>query len=331
MTGRSSATALPVPAFTSTSSPAERLAACKTYLATEAERIQQRHNAGASGLEVTEALAGRMDRLLQPLFAAAIDTWRKENGEPPSPVCLIALGGYGRSELSPLSDVDVMFLYPAGAKDLKQFQEHLSNGILYPLWDLRLKIGHSTRTLNEVFTEAAREIKTKTALLESRLIAGTEALYDTFAETYRKHYLTDDPKAYIAARLADQAARRAQHGDTVFMQEPDIKNGVGGLRDYQNALWMARVRLGISKMDELEQQKYLQPEELSAFQRAYDALARDVDRGRRVAIDEYAAESPEEFFAVCTEYHFSAPRVLQRTMPAVAAHLARLYAFRPRG
>lgn len=274
MTGRASASALPVPAFTSTSSPAERLAACKTYLATEAERIQQRHNAGASGLEVTEALAGRMDRLLQPLFAAAIDTWRKEYGEPPSPVCLIALGGYGRSELSPLSDVDVMFLYPAGAKDLKQFQEHLSNGILYPLWDLRLKIGHSTRTLNEVFTEAAREIKTKTALLESRLIAGTEALYDTFAETYRKHYLTDDPKAYIAARLADQAARRAQHGDTVFMQEPDIKNGVGGLRDYQNTLWMARVKLGITSIDELAAQNYLPAADAAEFNRAYDFLLR---------------------------------------------------------
>lgn len=65
------------------------------------------------------------------------------------------------------------------------------------------------------------------------------------------------------------------------------------------------------------------------FQRAYDAFVRDVDRGRRVAIDEYAAESPEEFFAVCTEYHFSAPKRLQRAMPAVAGHLARLYAFRP--
>ncbi len=274
MTGRAPTTALPVPAFTSSSSPAERLAACKAYLAAEAERIQQRHQAGASGLEISEALAGRMDRLLQPLFAAAIDTWRKENGEPPAPVCLIALGGYGRSELSPLSDVDVMFLFPANARDLKAFQEHLSNAILYPLWDLRLKIGHSTRTLNEVFTEAGRDIKTKTALLESRLIAGTEPLYENFAETYRKHYLTDDPKAYIAARLADQASRRAQHGDTVFMQEPDIKNGVGGLRDYQNALWMARVRLGITHMDELEQQKYLQPEELNAFQRAYDFLLR---------------------------------------------------------
>jgi Mlc titration factor MtfA (ptsG expression regulator) len=65
------------------------------------------------------------------------------------------------------------------------------------------------------------------------------------------------------------------------------------------------------------------------FQRAYDAFARDVDRGRRVAIDDYAAESPEEFFAVCTEYHFSSPRVLARAMPAVSAHLARFYAFRP--
>ena len=65
------------------------------------------------------------------------------------------------------------------------------------------------------------------------------------------------------------------------------------------------------------------------FQRAYDAFTRDVDRGRRVAIDDYAAESPEEFFAVCSEYHFSRPRVLERAMPAVASHLARLYAFRP--
>ncbi len=275
MPGRpASSPRLTQPAFTSESSPADRLAACKAFLASESERIQQRHQAGDSGLKVAQALAVRMDRLLQPLFTAALDAWRKEHGEPPSPVSLIALGGYGRSELSPLSDVDVMFLYPANAKDLAKFQEHLSNAVLYPLWDLRLKIGHSTRTLNEVFTEAGRDIKTKTALLESRLIAGTESLYETFAETYRKHYLSDDPKAYIVARLADQAARRAQHGDTVFMQEPDIKNGVGGLRDYQNAFWMARVRLGISQLDELEQQKYLQPDELKAFSRAYQFLLR---------------------------------------------------------
>ena len=274
MTGRATPTARLQPAFTSESPAAERLAACKAYLAAESERIYQRHRAGDPGHKIAHALANRMDRLLQPLFAAALDSWRKANGEPPSPVCLIALGGYGRGELSPLSDVDVMFLYPSNVKNLAKFQEHLSNGVLYPLWDLKLKVGHSTRTLNEIFSEAARDIRTKTSLLESRLIAGTEALYENFAETYRKHYLTDDPKGYIAARLADQASRRAQNGDTVFMQEPDIKNGVGGLRDYQNALWMARVRLGISRMDELEKQHYLQPAELRAFQRGYHFLLR---------------------------------------------------------
>jgi [protein-PII] uridylyltransferase len=276
MTGRASSPTLRQPAFTNDSSPAERLAACKAYLHTESTRIHQRHDDGEPGQKVVQALAVMTDRLIHPLFDYALADWRRQHGEPPAPVCLIALGGYGRSELSPLSDIDVMFLYPStgAAKDLAKFQEHLTNGVLYPLWDLRLKVGHSTRTLNDVFAEAGRDIRTKTSLLESRFIAGTESLYDTFAEAYSKHYLTDNPKGYIAARLADQASRRAQNGDTVFMQEPDIKNGVGGLRDYQNALWMARVRLGITRLEELVEQKYLQPTELRSFQRGYHFLLR---------------------------------------------------------
>lgn len=264
------------PAFTCESTPAERLAACQAYMASEHERILAMHRAGDPGFGPTKARAAKIDRLLQQLFNCALDAWRKKNGEPPTPVSLIALGGYGRAELSPLSDVDVMFLYPSGTTTpaLKPFQEFLSNEILYPLWDLRLKIGHSTRTLTEVFSEATKDIQTKTSLLESRLIAGTESLYENFAEAYRKHYLLENPKGYIAARLLDQASRRAQYGDTVFLQEPDIKNGVGGLRDYQNTLWMARVRLGISRMEELAEQHYLQPGELKEFQAGYEFLLR---------------------------------------------------------
>ncbi len=264
------------PVFTSDTPAPARLAACRTYLEAEGSRIQELHQSGAAGRTVAEALADRMDGLLVSLFGAAVASWRKLHGEPPLPMCLIALGGYGRHELSPLSDVDVMFLYPEAKKspELAKFQEHLSNGILYPLWDLKLKIGHSTRALNEVFAEATRDIKTKTSLLESRLIAGAETLYENFTEAYRKHYLQNDPKAYISARLADQASRRTQHGDTVFLQEPDIKNGVGGLRDYQNALWMSRVRLGITRLEELVEQHYLQPAELREFQNGYDFLLR---------------------------------------------------------
>ncbi len=276
MAARPVSSVLTQPVFTSDTPAPARLAACRTYLETEGKRIQELHQSGAPGRKVAGALADRMDGLLVSLFTTALASWRKQNGEPPLPVCLVALGGYGRHELSPLSDVDVMFLYPEAKKtpELAKFQEHLSNGILYPLWDLKLKIGHSTRALNEVFAEAARDIKTKTSLLESRLIAGSETLYDNFADAYRKHYLQTDPKAYIAARLQDQGSRRAQHGDTVFLQEPDIKNGVGGLRDYQNALWMSQVRLGITRLDELEEQHYLQPAELREFQDAYDFLLR---------------------------------------------------------
>lgn len=256
--------------------PAERLAACKAYLSGELRRIRDLHDLGAPGLQVARELADSADRLVNALFDHAVDLWRRRNGEPPAPVALIALGGYGRHELSPLSDIDVMFLFPEGVVPARvnPFQEHLTNEILYPLWDASLKVGHSTRTLTEAFAEAARDIQTKTSLLESHLIAGSESLYDSFAETYRNHYLKDDPKGYIAARLADQAARRAKYGDTVFLQEPDIKNGVGGLRDYQNALWMARVKLGIERMEQLEELHYLQPRELRDFQFAYDFLLR---------------------------------------------------------
>lgn len=264
------------PVFTADTPAAARLAACRAYLDQEGARIRLRHQDGAPGRKIAQALSDRMDGLLVSLFTTAMAAWRNQHGEPPVPVCLVALGGYGRAELSPLSDVDVMFLYPDVSKspELAKFQEHLSNGILYPLWDLKLKIGHSTRSLSEVFVEAAREIKSKTALLEARFLAGTTTLYDNFTDAYRKHYLQNDPKAYIVARLGDQASRRAQHGGTVFMQEPDIKNGVGGLRDYQNTLWMARVRLGITRLDELAQQNYLQPVELRTMQEAYDFLLR---------------------------------------------------------
>lgn len=256
--------------------PAERVAACRDFLSTEQARIRTLHARGASGRVVAQALADEVDRLLKALFDHALANWRARHGEPPAAVALIALGGYGRHELNPLSDIDVMFLYPAGASGakLKAFQEHVTNEILYPLWDLKLKVGHSTRTLNEVFTEAGRDIRTKTALLESHFIAGTEPLYLSFAETYRNHYLKDDPKGYIAARLADQASRRSKHGDTVFLQEPDLKNGVGGLRDYQNALWMARVKLGITELKQLVELRYLQPAELAEFNAGYDFLLR---------------------------------------------------------
>src|SRR4051812_41427212 len=253
-----------------------RLAACKEFLKTEMAGLRARHEAGASGLTICHERAEIIDELLRHLFDYASLTYAQKHGPLPAPVTLVALGGYGRGELSPWSDVDVMFLFPTKTKpaEAKPLQEHLSNEILYILWDCGLKVGHSTRTIDDAFTEARKEIQTKTALLEARRIAGSEKLYDTFSQAYRSYYATEAPKGYIGARLDDQANRRSKYGNTVFNQEPDIKNSPGGLRDYQNAVWMARVKLDVTNIDELAAQNYLRAEDVVSFKKAYDFLLR---------------------------------------------------------
>jgi len=254
----------------------KRLSACKTFLRLESAMIRMRHDAGESGLTITRARSGMIDVMLSHLFKYALASYERIHAKPLPPVALLALGGYGRSELSPLSDIDIMFLFPSKMKEaaIKPLQQHLIDEILYILWDCGLKVGHSTRTIDEVFVEARKDIQSKTALLESRLIAGSATLFEGFAQTYKAYYTVEDPKAYIAARLEDQRTRRTKYGDSVFLQEPDIKNGVGGMRDYQNTLWMARVKLGITDIKDLADQNFLRRNELRDFQRAYEFLHR---------------------------------------------------------
>lgn len=252
----------------------QRLAACKTFLRLESAMIRMRHDANAAGSETAARRAAMIDVMLVHLFDYAVASYTRQHGDMPYPVSLIASGGYGRRELSPLSDIDIMFLFPPKVREaeVKPLQEHLTQEILYILWDCGLKVGHSTRTVDEVFVEARAEIQTKTALLEVRLIAGSKDLYRTFEQAFHNFYKNERPRDYIKARLADQRSRREKFGQTVFLQEPDIKNGVGGLRDYQNTVWMARVKLGISSIEELVPLNYLRPNELKAFRRAYDFL-----------------------------------------------------------
>ena len=255
---------------------AQRLAACKTFLRLETAMIRMRHDAGEAGVQVARARSAMIDVMLTHLFQYAIDSHTRTLGELPSPVSLIALGGYGREELCPHSDVDFMLLYSSKVKAsvMKPVLEHFTNEILYVLWDCGLKVGHSTRTIEDAFTEARANTQSKTALLESRLVCGSATLYETFEHAYRNYYLSENPRAYILERLQDQATRRAKYGGTPFLQEPDIKNGVGGMRDYQNALWMARVKMGITRLSELVDQKCLERNELQSFERAYNFLLR---------------------------------------------------------
>lgn len=144
MPHRTSETDREIFAFTGDVPAAERLAAAKAYLKSELTALRILHNAGATGLTVARARSASIDELLRTLFDHAVASFTRTHGPLPMPVALLALGGYGRGELAPWSDIDVMFLFPAKTKpaDAKPLQEHLTQEILYLLWDCGLKVGH---------------------------------------------------------------------------------------------------------------------------------------------------------------------------------------------
>src|SRR5262249_24526512 len=147
----------------------------------------------------------------------------------------------GRAELNPHSDIDFMFLHnrqiAAGSRPLP-YLSRIIDGILYPLWDIGLKVGHSVRSVDDCIKVANSDMQSKTSLIEARLITGDEALFQKFQKTLISKCVAGFEDRYIAMRLADQAERRAKFGNSACMQEPNLKNGCGGLRDFQNLLWM---------------------------------------------------------------------------------------------
>jgi [protein-PII] uridylyltransferase len=191
-------------------------------------------------------------------------------------MAILATGGYGRRELNPHSDIDLMFLYPlkAGGKAFKKFQELVTEEILYPLWDLGLKVGHASRNAKEVVEECSKEIQSKNAILESRVICGSEPLYKSMRNRFEDFVKSENSEVYIQERLENELDRHDKSGNTIYLQEPNIKNGVGGLRDYQNILWMAHIKYGFRSFRDLVKAKLLRDDEREAMVEAYDFLLR---------------------------------------------------------
>jgi [protein-PII] uridylyltransferase len=246
-----------------------RLGALQRFLSSSMRRIRTTHRGGAGGREVAGMRGALIDALLKHLFAV-------EGGmvEGRTPVALIANGGYGRGELNPHSDVDVLFLHnlPAGAR--RDALHAAVQRVLYLLWDLGLKVGHSTRTPAEAYATANEDLQTKTALMEARLVCGSASLFEQFQRDFVERCITGREEAYIDWRIEDQAARHAKEGASVFLQEPNIKQGCGGLRDVHNLLWVAYCWKRIRTTQGLVDEGVLARAERRQVERAYDFLMR---------------------------------------------------------
>ncbi|MEZ7844301.1 MAG: [protein-PII] uridylyltransferase [Opitutales bacterium] len=254
----------------------KQLPAYKRYIQLEMEMLKRHHQKGEPGLKTCQERAAMVDVVIENLFLAALDLYTTEHGPIPCKMAVLATGGYGRQELNPHSDVDIMFLYPEkiSGKNFEKFQEVLAEEILYPLWDLGWKVGHASRNAKEAIEEAKSEIQSKNAILESRIICGSDPLYIDMQTRFASYCKKEHSKAYIQQRLADERNRHSKFGNTVYLQEPDIKNGVGGLRDYQNILWMANIKFGYGSFREINKAKLLRRHLRDEMVAAYDFLLR---------------------------------------------------------
>ena len=262
--------------FSPSATAAEKIARYKTYLKVESHRLKLLHRSEGTGREICQARAAIMDALLQHLWESAKKSLSPEGQKEFPPLALVAIGGYGRAELNPHSDIDFMFLHEgqvAAGKPLP-YLARLIDGILYPLWDVGLKIGYSVRELDDCVKVANTDMQSKTSLIESRLIAGDEKLFAKYQNTVVRKCVVGYEEKYIAARLEDQAARREKHGNSACMQEPNIKNGCGGLRDFQNLLWMAFFKYRTRSLTDLQTQEFIGVAERRQLDAAYDFLLR---------------------------------------------------------
>ena len=264
---------LPAP---SGSDAAEKLARYKGFLKVETHRLKMLHRAGADGREICQARAVILDELLRHLWREALATLSPQAQKEFPSIALVAIGGYGRAELNPHSDIDFMFLH-AGQIAANRPLPHLSkliDGVLYPLWDVGLKVGHSVRSLDDCVKVANADMQSKTSLIEARLIVGDAALFGKFQKLVVAKCVAGFEEKYIAARIADQATRRSKHGNSACMQEPNIKNGCGGLRDFQNLFWMAFFKYRTRTLKDLQAREFVTEAERKQLEAAYDFLLR---------------------------------------------------------
>ena len=183
-------------------------------------------------------------------------------------LAVIAVGGYGRGEMAPFSDVDLLFLTPY---KITAWAESVIETMLYILWDLKLKVGHASRTIKDCLRLGAEDFTIQTALLEHRFLAGDKALAKRFDKSLRKDLFAGNGKAFIEAKLAERESRHARYGQR-YVVEPNIKEGKGGLRDLQSLFWIAKHIHGVNDAADLVGLGVFTADEFANFVAAEDFL-----------------------------------------------------------
>lgn len=256
--------------FTDRQSPARRTAVfaeLKQALAHGRDEIKRRFLAGgASGIETARAMAYLTDQLIRVLYDdTTLRVYQTPNPTQAERLAVVAVGGYGRGEMAPFSDVDLLFLLPYKQTPVG---EQIVEYMLYMLWDLGLKVGHATRSVEECLRMARQDQTIRTALLESRYVWGDQALYSDLKRRFAAEVVTGTALDFVEAKLGERDARHERMGDSRYVLEPNIKEGKGALRDLHTLYWIAKYAYQVDDVAALPLRGVLTTAEANKFAKA---------------------------------------------------------------
>jgi len=227
---------------------------------------------GAGGLETTRLLAQVADEVIAALFDyTTTHVFRSRNPTEGERFCVVAVGGYGRGQLAPSSDIDLLFLR---AYKQTPWAESVTEYLLYMLWDMSLKVGHASRSTEECLKLAKEDHTIQTALLEARFLAGDLGLFEQFKTRFRGEVVDPGHRAFVRAKLKERDARHHRAGQTRYLVEPNVKEGKGGIRDLHVILWIISHYFDFKGPVDFVRAGVFNREEVSLFLRASDFLWR---------------------------------------------------------
>jgi [protein-PII] uridylyltransferase len=227
--------------------------------------IKDRH-----GRRCAERLCAMQDEIIRVLYEFATKRlYPAQNPSEAEHMAVVATGGYGRGVLAAGSDIDLLFLLP-----YKQtaWGESVAEAILYCLWDMGLKVGHATRTVNECIRQAKADMTIRTALLEARFLLGDQKLFDELVTRFDKEVVQGTAAEFVAAKLAEREERHRRAGQSRYLVEPNVKDGKGGLRDLHTLYWIAKYVYRVQEREELIDHGVYDPREYRRFRRCGDFL-----------------------------------------------------------
>ena len=241
---------------------AEMFAARETA---QAVLLKDRH-----GRRCAERLCFVQDEIIRIIFDAATrHLYRSPIPSGAERMAVVATGGYGRGLMAPESDIDLLFILP-----YKQtaWGEQVAEAVLYCLWDMGLKVGHATRSVDESIRQARGDMTIRTAVLETRFLAGDRPLYDELVARFDKEVVQGTATEFVTAKLAEREERHRRAGQSRYLVEPNVKDGKGGLRDLHTLFWIAKYVYRVRETDELLDRGVFDAQEYHTFRRCADFL-----------------------------------------------------------